>query len=88
MIGGDGQRRGIAMSKIVLPYEPNYIGGRDAEKRRKTREWLRELQHHPLVEDAPPTAPVEPTSRAIEGEDTCSTADGSKGYKNPGNSVS
>jgi hypothetical protein len=33
---------GLLMSKIVLPYEPEYVGGRDAEKRRKeTKEWLR-----------------------------------------------
>jgi hypothetical protein len=30
------------MSKIVLPYEAEYVGGREAEKRRKeTKEWLR-----------------------------------------------
>jgi hypothetical protein len=30
------------MSKIVLPYEPEYVGGREAEKRREeTKQWLR-----------------------------------------------
>ena len=30
------------MSKIVLPYEPDYVGHREAEKRRQeTKEWLR-----------------------------------------------
>jgi hypothetical protein len=29
------------MSKIVLPYETDYVGGREAEKRRKTQAWLR-----------------------------------------------
>jgi hypothetical protein len=33
------------MSKIVLPYEPDYVGGREAEKRRKqTQAWLRERE--------------------------------------------
>ena len=32
----------LEMSKIALPYEPDYVGGREAEKRRKeTKEWLR-----------------------------------------------
>jgi hypothetical protein len=32
----------LSTSKIVLPYEPQYTGHREAEKRRKqTREWLR-----------------------------------------------
>jgi hypothetical protein len=32
----------LTMSKIVLPYEPDYVGHREAEKRRReTKEWLR-----------------------------------------------
>jgi hypothetical protein len=32
----------VCMSKIVLPYEPEYVGDREAEQRRKeTKEWLR-----------------------------------------------
>jgi hypothetical protein len=31
----------LVMSKIVLPYEPDYVGHREAEKRRQeTKEWL------------------------------------------------
>ena len=34
-------RRMLVMSKIVLPYEPDYVGHREAEKRRQeTKEWL------------------------------------------------
>jgi hypothetical protein len=46
-----------AMSKIVLPYEPHYIGHRQAEARRKeTKEWLRQRERE-LAERAPPLAP-------------------------------
>ena len=39
------------MSKIVLPYEPDYVGDRETEKRRQeTKKWLqqreRELAEH------------------------------------------
>ena len=33
------------LSKIVLPYEPDYVGHREAEKRRQeTKEWLRQRE--------------------------------------------
>jgi hypothetical protein len=35
----------LEMSKIVLPYEPDYVGHREAEKRRQeTKEWLRQRE--------------------------------------------
>ena len=50
----DGDRRTVGvyrMSKIVLPYEPDYVGDRETEKRRQeTKKWLqqreRELAEH------------------------------------------
>jgi hypothetical protein len=45
------------MAKIVLPYEPDYVDGREAERRRKqTKEWLRERERK-LAEKSPPIAP-------------------------------
>lgn len=45
------------MSKILLPYEPNYVGGREAEKRREqTKEWLLERERT-LAKVSPPFAP-------------------------------
>ena len=42
------------MSKIVLPYEPNYVGGRETEKRRKqTQEWLRQRELEQRQRDRP-----------------------------------
>jgi hypothetical protein len=47
------------MAKIVLPYEPNYVGGREAEKRRRqTREWLRQREMGVSVQ-SPPIVPAE-----------------------------
>lgn len=48
-------------SKIVLPYEPQYVGHRDAEERRKAvSEWLRqrerELDEHPSPSVVPELA--------------------------------
>jgi len=58
------QVRDIAMvvaSKIVLPYEPQYVGHRDAEERRKAvSEWLqqreREVGEHPSPSVVPDPA--------------------------------
>jgi hypothetical protein len=59
------QVREIAMvaasSKIVLPYEPQYVGHRDAEERRKAvSEWLRqrerEVDEHPSPSVVPDPA--------------------------------
>jgi hypothetical protein len=53
----------LDMSKIVLPYEPEYVGGREAEKRHKeTKEWLRNRERE--LANSFPIAP-EP---APEGE--------------------
>jgi hypothetical protein len=47
------------MFKIVLPYEPAYVGGREAAKRRKqTQEWLRQREIEVSTE-SPPTIPLE-----------------------------
>jgi hypothetical protein len=49
----------VAMSKIdvVLPYEAQYVGHREAEKRRRaTKEWLRQRERE-LAECAPPLVP-------------------------------
>ena len=49
---GEGERM-LAMSKIVLPYEPDYVGHREAEKRRQeTKEWLRRRERE-LAERRP-----------------------------------
>jgi hypothetical protein len=48
------------MSKIVLPYEPEYVGGREAEKRREeTKQWLRNRERElanslPIVPECAP----------------------------------
>jgi hypothetical protein len=48
------------MSKIVLPYEPAYVGGREAEKRRKqTQEWLRQRELEVASTASPPIVPSE-----------------------------
>jgi hypothetical protein len=74
--GGAVQVREIAMvvaTKIVLPYEPQYVGHRDAEERRKAvSEWLRqreqELDEHPspsvVPDPAGPTKRTKPYSAA------------------------
>jgi hypothetical protein len=53
---GEGKRM-LAMSKIVLPYEPDYVGHREAAKRRlETKEWLRQREHE-LAERSPSIVP-------------------------------
>jgi hypothetical protein len=51
----------MVASKIVLPYEPQYVGHRDAEERRKAvSEWLRlrerEVDEHPSPSVVPDPA--------------------------------
>jgi hypothetical protein len=51
----------VVASKIVLPYEPQYVGHRDAEERRKVvSEWLqereREVDEHPSPSVVPDPA--------------------------------
>jgi hypothetical protein len=49
----------IATSKIVLPYEPDYVGHREADERRKeTKEWLR-LRERELAERSPSIVPAD-----------------------------
>jgi hypothetical protein len=53
------------MSKIVLPYEPDYVGGREAENRRKqTQEWLRQRE----LEASTRSPPIVPSEHAPENE--------------------
>ena len=48
------------MSKIVLPYEPDHVGGREAEKRRKqTQAWLRQRELELASTRSPPIVPSE-----------------------------
>ena len=52
--GVEGER---ILSKIVLPYEPDYVGHREAEKRRQeTKEWLRQRERE-LAERSPSIVP-------------------------------
>ena len=45
------------LSKIVLPYEPDYVGHREAEKRpQETKEWLRQRERG-LAERSPSIVP-------------------------------
>jgi hypothetical protein len=56
LIPAEGERM-LTMSKIVLPYEPDYVGHREAEKRRQeTKEWLRERERE-LAERSPSIVP-------------------------------
>jgi hypothetical protein len=56
VVPAEGERM-LAMSKIVLPYEPDYVGHREAEKRRQeTKEWLRRRERE-LAERSPSIVP-------------------------------
>jgi hypothetical protein len=59
-----GHAKGLSpMSKIVLPYEPDYVGGREVEKRRKqTQEWLRQRELEVASMRSPPIVPSEQTA--------------------------
>jgi hypothetical protein len=58
------QDRMVVASKIVLPYEPQYVGHRDAEERRKAvSEWLRRRERE-LDEHHSPSVVPDPQSRA------------------------
>jgi len=55
------------MSGIVLPYEPQYVGHRDAEERRKAvSEWLRRRERE-LDEHQSPSVVPEPSSAQDKG---------------------
>ena len=52
----------VAKSGIVLPYEPQYVGHRDAEERRKAvSEWLRQREQE-VDEHPSPSVVPEPTA--------------------------
>jgi len=45
----------VATSKIVLPYEPGYVGNKEADKRRKeTKERLRQREREFAERQQPP----------------------------------
>jgi hypothetical protein len=49
------------MSEIVLPYEPQYIGHRSAEERRKAvADWLRQRERELDEHHAPSVVPEHP----------------------------
>lgn len=49
------------MPSIVLPYEPQYVGHRDAEQRRKAvSEWLQRRQREVDEHVAPSVVPEQP----------------------------
>jgi glutamine amidotransferase-like uncharacterized protein len=56
------RRKGlVAMSGIVLPYEPQYVGHRNAEDRRKAvSEWLRQRERELDEHHSPSVVPEEP----------------------------
>jgi hypothetical protein len=61
----------VVMSRIVLPYEPQYVGHRNAEERRKAvSEWLRQRERE--LDDAPSVVPEQPPAgrRPSTGEKT------------------
>jgi hypothetical protein len=52
----------VAMSGIVLPYEPQYVGHRNAEERRKAvSEWLRQRERELDEHHSPSVVPEHPT---------------------------
>jgi hypothetical protein len=51
----------VAMSGIVLPYEPQYVGHRSAEERRKAvADWLRQRERELDEHHAPSVVPEQP----------------------------
>jgi hypothetical protein len=59
----------LAMSKIVLPYEPDYVGHREAEKwRQETKDWLRRRERE-LAERSPSIVPERTPSRTRSAEE-------------------
>jgi len=51
------------MSGIVLPYEPQYVGHRNAEERRKAvSEWLRQRERDLDEHPAPSVVPEQPST--------------------------
>jgi glutamine amidotransferase-like uncharacterized protein len=57
----------VVASGIVLPYEPQYVGHRNAEERRKAvSEWLRQRERE-LDEHPSPSVVPEPASPDRKG---------------------
>jgi hypothetical protein len=58
LVPAEGERMlTMSKTKIVLPYEPDYVGHREAEKRRReTKEWLRQRERD-LAERSPSIVP-------------------------------
>jgi hypothetical protein len=53
----------VAMSGIVLPYEPQYVGHRNAEERRKAvSEWLRQRVRELDEHRSPSVVPEHPST--------------------------
>jgi hypothetical protein len=53
----------VVASKIVLPYEPQYVGHRDAEERRRAvSEWLRQRERQVDEHNAPSVVPEQPST--------------------------
>jgi hypothetical protein len=53
----------VAKSGIVLPYEPQYVGHRNAEQRRKAvSEWLRQREHDLDEHHSPSMVPEQPST--------------------------
>ena len=53
----------VAMSGIVLPYEPQYVGHRKAEERRKAvSEWLQQREREVDEHSAPSVVPEQPST--------------------------
>lgn len=54
------ERATVVASKIALPYEPQHVGHRDAERRKAVSEWLRQRERE-LDEHPSPSVVPEPT---------------------------
>jgi hypothetical protein len=53
----------VARSDIVLPYEPQYVGHRNAEERRKAvSEWLRQREREWDEHHSPSVVPEHPST--------------------------
>jgi hypothetical protein len=57
----------MTMSKVVLPYEPDYVGGRDADKRRKEmNEWLRQREREVADVRSPSIIPANHAAKFVK----------------------
>ena len=59
----------VATSKIILPYEPGYVGNKEADKRRKeTKERLRQREREFAERQQPPLIVPERLRAASVGD--------------------